>query len=87
LQFNDEEITEAFAATSGITMPTQLRKTMRDQGRDLHAEFLGLLPELPRPIAIQRWSVRRVGLMVGVALLVLLALVTALNSFGAAGLL
>jgi tRNA A-37 threonylcarbamoyl transferase component Bud32 len=87
LQFNDDEIAEAFAATSGITMPSQLRKTMRDQGRDLHAEFLRLLPELPRPIAIQRWSIRRVGLMLGVAMLALLALVAALNSFGAAGLL
>jgi tRNA A-37 threonylcarbamoyl transferase component Bud32/membrane-associated phospholipid phosphatase len=87
LQFRDDEIAEAFAATSGITMPSQLRRTMRDQGRDLHAEFLKLLPEWPPPIAIQRWSVRRVGLMVGVALLALLAVLTALSSFGAAGLL
>jgi hypothetical protein len=87
LQFNDDEIAEAFAATSGITMPSQLRKTMRDQGRDLHAGFLRLLPEWPRPIAIQRWSIRRVGLMMGVILLALLALVTALNSFASAGLL
>ncbi len=87
LQFNDDEIAEAFAATSGITMPSQLRRTMRDQGRDLHAEFLRLLPEWPRPIAIQRWSIRRVGLMLGVALLALLALLMALSSFGAAGLL
>ena len=86
LQFNDDEIAEAFAATSGITMPSQLRKTMRDQGRDLHADF----PPAARaaaPIAIQRWSIRRVGLMIGVALLALLALLTALSSFGAAGLL
>jgi hypothetical protein len=87
LQFRDEEIAEAFAATSGITMPSQLRKTMREQGRDLHAEFLKLLPEWVPPVAIQRWSLRRVGLMIGVAMLALLALVTALNSFGAAGLL
>jgi membrane-associated phospholipid phosphatase/tRNA A-37 threonylcarbamoyl transferase component Bud32 len=87
LQFNDEEIAEAFAATSGITMPSQLRKTMREQGRDLHAEFLKLLPERPPRIAIQRWSIRRVGLMAGVALLALLALVMALNSFESAGLL
>ena len=87
LQFNDDEIAEAFAATSGITMPSQLRKAMRDQGRDLHAEFLGLLPRWYPPVAIQRWSVRRVGLMAGVLLLALLTLVTALNSFGAAGLL
>jgi tRNA A-37 threonylcarbamoyl transferase component Bud32 len=87
IQFNDDEIAEAFAATSGITMPSQLRKTMRDQGRDLHAEFLRLLPELPPPIAIQRWSIRRVGLMAGVALLALLALLTALGSFESARLL
>jgi tRNA A-37 threonylcarbamoyl transferase component Bud32/membrane-associated phospholipid phosphatase len=86
-QFNDDEIAEAFAATSGITMPSQLRRTMREQGRDLHAEFLRLLPERPPPIAVQRWSIRRVGLMIGVALLVLVALATALSSFGAAGLL
>ncbi|MGH2816662.1 MAG: hypothetical protein ACRDLC_16065, partial [Actinomycetota bacterium] len=30
----------------------------------LHAEFLQLLPGRPRPIAIQRWSIRRVGLAV-----------------------
>ena len=87
LQFNDDEIAEAFAATSGITMPSQLRKTMRDQGRDLHAEFLRLLPQWYPPVAIQRWSLRRVGLMIGVALLALLALAAALNSFSSAGLL
>jgi tRNA A-37 threonylcarbamoyl transferase component Bud32/membrane-associated phospholipid phosphatase len=86
-QFNDDEIAEAFAATSGITMPSQLRRTMRDQGRDLHAEFLALLPEWYPPVAIQRWSVRRVGLMFGVMLLALLALAAALNSFSSAGLL
>jgi tRNA A-37 threonylcarbamoyl transferase component Bud32 len=87
LQFNDDEIAEAFAATSGITMPSQLRKAMRDQGRDLHAEFLRLLPEWAPPIAIQRWSIRRVGLMIGVVLLALVALLTALSSFESAGLL
>ena len=87
LQFNDDEIAEAFAATSGITMPSQLRRTMREQGRDLHAEFLRLLPELPPPIAIQRWSIRRIGLMVGVALLALLVALMALTSFESAGLL
>jgi tRNA A-37 threonylcarbamoyl transferase component Bud32 len=87
LQFRDDEIAEAFAATSGITMPSQLRRTMREQGRDLHAEFLKLLPRWTPPIAIQRWSLRRVGLMIGVALLGLLAVTTALSSFGAAGLL
>jgi hypothetical protein len=62
--FSVEEITEGFAATRGLTMPSQLRHLMREKGRDLHAEFLQLLPERPRPIAIQRWSIRRIGLAV-----------------------
>jgi tRNA A-37 threonylcarbamoyl transferase component Bud32/membrane-associated phospholipid phosphatase len=70
-QFTVQEITEAFAATRGLTMPSQLRHLLREQGRDLHEEFLDLLPTRSRPISIQRWSVRRVGL----ALLVLLGLV------------
>jgi tRNA A-37 threonylcarbamoyl transferase component Bud32 len=63
-QFTVEEITEGFAATRGLTMPSQLRNLMREKGRDLHAEFLQLLPGRPRPIAIQRWSIRRIGLAV-----------------------
>ena len=72
--FSVEEITEGFAATRGLTMPSQLRSLMRAQGRDLHAEFLELLPERPRPISIQRWSIRRIGLAV-LALLLATALV------------
>jgi hypothetical protein len=64
LQFTDEEIAEAFAATRGLTMPTQLRRMLRQQGRDLHAEFLRLLPYRLPPVRIQRWSWRRVGLTV-----------------------
>jgi hypothetical protein len=73
-QFSVEEITEAFAATRGLTMPSQLRSLMRDKGRDLHAEFLQCLPERRRPIAIQRWSVRRVGLAVVTLLLAVVVL-------------
>jgi tRNA A-37 threonylcarbamoyl transferase component Bud32/membrane-associated phospholipid phosphatase len=69
-QFSVQEITEAFAATRGLAMPSQLRHMLREQGRDLHAEFLELLPERPRPISIQRWSIRRIGL----AMVVLLGL-------------
>jgi hypothetical protein len=46
---------------------------LRAQGRDLHAEFLSLLPERPTPISIQRFSLRRIG----VALLVVCALLVA----------
>jgi len=64
-QFSVAEITEAFAATRGLTMPSQLRRMIRQQGRDLQAEFVALLAERPRPIRIQRWTVRRVALIVG----------------------
>jgi hypothetical protein len=61
-EFSVQEVTEAFAATRGLTMPSQLRRMLRAQGRDLHGEFLRLLPEPPTPIAIQRFSARRLGL-------------------------
>jgi tRNA A-37 threonylcarbamoyl transferase component Bud32/membrane-associated phospholipid phosphatase len=60
--FDDAEIAEAFAATRGLTMPSQLRRMLRTQGQDLHAGFLTLMPYQLRPVRIQRWSVRRVGL-------------------------
>ena len=75
--FTDDEIAEAFAATRGLTMPSQLRRMMRAQGRDLHAEFVQLLPHQLPPIKIQRWSVRRVGLLCcAVVILVLAVLIT-----------
>jgi tRNA A-37 threonylcarbamoyl transferase component Bud32/membrane-associated phospholipid phosphatase len=70
-QFSVEEITEAFAAARGLALPSQLRRMMRDQGRDLHAEFTRLLPTPPRPVAIQRWSARRVALLLLVLLVLL----------------
>ncbi|HEX8135313.1 MAG TPA: RIO1 family regulatory kinase/ATPase, partial [Actinomycetes bacterium] len=87
LQFRDDEIAEAFAATRGITMPSQLRHMMREQGRDLHAEFLRLLPERPAPIAVQHWSIRRIGLTFGVLLAALSAVLLVFGYFRSAGLL
>jgi tRNA A-37 threonylcarbamoyl transferase component Bud32 len=69
-QFSVEEITEGFAAARGLALPSQLRRMLREKGRDLHGEFLQLLPKRPRPIRIQRWSARRAGLL---ALIVALA--------------
>jgi tRNA A-37 threonylcarbamoyl transferase component Bud32 len=73
LQFSDSEIAEAFAATRGLTMPSQLRRLIRDQGRDLHAEFTRLLPERLPPIRIQRWTMRRVLSLVVVLVAAVLA--------------
>jgi tRNA A-37 threonylcarbamoyl transferase component Bud32 len=69
-QFTVEEITEGFAAARGLALPSQLRRLLRAQGRDLHGEFVRLLPARPQPIPIQRWSARRVGLLGLVAALV-----------------
>jgi tRNA A-37 threonylcarbamoyl transferase component Bud32/membrane-associated phospholipid phosphatase len=71
-QFTVEEITEGFAAARGLALPSQLRRMLRSQGRDVHAAFLRLLPAPPRPIPIQRWTLRRVGLLAAVVLLLVL---------------
>jgi tRNA A-37 threonylcarbamoyl transferase component Bud32 len=70
-QFTDDEIAEGFAAAHGLALPSQLRHLIRAQGRDLHAEFQTLLPDRPHRISIQRWSPRRVGLLLLTAILLL----------------
>ena len=50
-QFSVQEITEGFAAARGLALPSQLRRMLRDQGRDLHAEFVRLLPD-PAPAGV-----------------------------------
>jgi tRNA A-37 threonylcarbamoyl transferase component Bud32 len=62
-RFTDEEISEGFAAAHGLALPSQLRHLIRAEGRDLHAEFQTLLPSRPGRIKIQRWSPRRIGLL------------------------
>jgi serine/threonine protein kinase len=74
-QFNTEEISEGFAAARGLALPSQLRRLLKAQGRDLHAEFVRLLPTPPRPVSIQRWSARRVGLWALMALVLAVLLV------------
>jgi tRNA A-37 threonylcarbamoyl transferase component Bud32/membrane-associated phospholipid phosphatase len=80
-QFTVEEISEGFAAARGLALPSQLRRMLRTQGRDLHAEFVRLLPSAPRPIMIQRWSARRVGLLACAAGLAALLGVALFGSF------
>jgi tRNA A-37 threonylcarbamoyl transferase component Bud32/membrane-associated phospholipid phosphatase len=75
--FTVEEITEGFAAARGLALPSQLRHMLRSQGRDLHAEFVRLLPSPPQPIRVQRWSARRVGVW---AAILALAVLAALNT-------
>src|SRR5215216_5420321 len=71
--FTVQEITEGFAAARGLALPSQLRHLLRAQGRNLHAEFIRLLPSPPQPIRVQRWSARRIGLWALILALVVLA--------------
>jgi len=66
--FTPDEIAEAFSATRGVASPTQLRTMMKEDGRDLMAEFQALAPQRA-PMKIQRWSVRRILLTIGVVLM------------------
>ena len=79
-QFSVEEITEGFAAARGLALPSQLRRMLREKGRDLHGEFIRLLPAPPQPVSIQRWSIRRVGLMAATAVLLLVAITFLVSS-------
>jgi tRNA A-37 threonylcarbamoyl transferase component Bud32 len=71
--FTPDDIGEAFAAVRGIASPSQLRAAMKQDGRDLIAQFRALAPER-RPIALQRWGARRIvyalAVLVGVAVAV-----------------
>ena len=53
--FTPGEIGEAFAAARGVASPTQLRAAMKQDGRDLLAQFRALAPE-QRTISLQRWG-------------------------------
>jgi hypothetical protein len=85
-QFTVDEIAEAFAASRGITLPSQVRHQMRADGRDLLAVFRQLGPSRP-PIKIQRWSWRRIGLTVWVGVVAIVLVVFSVTYLRAAGLL
>jgi len=78
--FTAEELAEAFAATRGVASPTQLRNFMKRDGRDLLEQFRALAPHRPR-VTIQRWSFRRVGLILLTLLIVLAAGAFSLSLF------
>src|SRR3712207_6474933 len=78
--FTPDEIAEAFAATRGVASPTQLRSMMKEDGRDLIAEFRRLAP--PRdPIPIQRWNVKRIALTLWVTFVALVALTIVMQNW------
>jgi hypothetical protein len=81
LQFTDSDIGEAFAAKQGRAMPSQVRQLLSAQSADLRAEFVRLLPSPPHLYRLQRWSLRRVGLLGGALLLAMLVAVLAGTAF------
>jgi membrane-associated phospholipid phosphatase len=71
--FTPDEIAEAFAAARGIASPSQLRAVLKQDGRDLVAQFRRLAPRR-QPISLQRWGPRRIVLvLVGLVVAVLFA--------------
>ncbi len=78
--FTPAELSEAFAATRGVASPTQLRAFMKRDPRDVLGEFRKLAPER-RPITLQRWGFRRVGLAVAVLGSTLIAVMVSYHSF------
>ncbi len=83
--FTEDEIAEAFAASRGVTLPSALRADVRRDGRELLERYRELAPSRP-PVAIQRWSVRRVGLMIWVSLVTLMMVGIVLGSLPDIGL-
>jgi len=75
--FSPDDIAEAFAASKGVTIPSQSQRLLstlkKTKGTDLIEQFRALAPPRER-IALQRWSLRRLGLTVGALFLVLLLL-------------
>jgi membrane-associated phospholipid phosphatase/tRNA A-37 threonylcarbamoyl transferase component Bud32 len=78
--FTAEELAEAFAATRGVASPTQLRNFMKRDGRGLLEQFRAMAPPRPR-VRIQRWSVRRAGLILLTLLVVVLAAMWSISLF------
>jgi hypothetical protein len=82
--FAPAELAEAFAATRGVASPNQLRASMKKDPRDLLGAFRALAP--PRePIPLQRWSVRRVGVALGILAATALAVAISLSAFKPTG--
>ena len=82
--FTPAELAEAFAATRGVASPTQLRAFMKRDPRDLLGTFRALAP--PRePIALQRWSLRRVSLAFAVLAAAFIAVYVGAQAFRPVG--
>ncbi len=88
--FSPEEVAEAFAAVRGVAIPSQsrglLKQLRKRSGRNLIAEFRAMAPHRD-PVSIQRWSLRRIGVTLTAAVVILLTLLLVLGNLQGAGLL
>jgi hypothetical protein len=77
--FSEDDLGEAFAAARGPAIPRQLQAKLAEDGRGAYERFRELAPARD-PIAVQRWSVRRLLLTVRtVAIVGVLAALIAIN--------
>ena len=88
--FTPTDVAEAFAAVRGAAIPSQsrgmLKQLKKGSGRNLAAEFREMAPPT-RPVSIQRWSIRRIGVTAVTSVLFLLAILLVLANLQGAGLL
>jgi hypothetical protein len=83
-RFTADEIAEAFAATKGVTVPSQLRGMVMTDVRPLAKEFSQRAPGRSR-IPVQRWTLRRLTLTVALLGGAAIAILTAALGLRAAG--
>ncbi len=80
--FTPDEIAEAFASAIGMAVPTELQGYLKADDRDLVGRFKELAPDHPK-VAIQRWSIRRVGYVAGAFFGVIVVVSVTIDSFRA----
>jgi tRNA A-37 threonylcarbamoyl transferase component Bud32 len=83
-EFTDDEIAEAFAATKGVTIPSQLRAMTARDDRDLVREFRSLAPAR-RSIPVQRWTMRRLALTSALLMSLAIVISATIENLGEAG--
>ncbi len=83
-RFTPDDVAEAFAATRGVTLPSQLRAMVMRDERSLAKEF-SLLAPARRRIPVQRWTLRRVALSGALLAGAVIAIATTLQHLRSAG--
>ena len=82
--FTPDDIADAFAATRGVTVPTQLRNLVHHDERSLAKEFSVRAPARER-IPVQRWTPRRIGLTAALLAVAAVGLITTVLNLHTAG--